>query len=315
MKKIAFIVNRTIKGREKTLKLIEQTFKGFEVKFFQSEYAGHLSVLAETAVNRGYKNIISVGGDGSLNECINGILQAFKQGLGDVPESYDWAGLSEINVGLLPHGTGNDFAKTAGVTSSAEHLLSLIQRGKTEKIDIGLASFISKKEVPTSRFFINITDVGMGGVVVQSLEKRIPFLSRNMQYMWAIAKTFTGYENSGIRCYNETFQWEGKVMNFVVANGKYFGSGLGIAPEASITDGFFEIVIMGDVSMFDYLTNLGDVRKCKKIIHPEIIYHKADKITIVATDGKELGIDMDGEFVGYAPMTVVNLSSRLNFFM
>lgn len=313
--KIAFLVNKTIKKHEKIMREIELVFKGIEIKFFQSEYPAHNITLAETAVNRGYKNIIVVGGDGSLNECINGVAQAFKTGLSDSPESYNWEGLSEIKIGILPSGTGNDFSKTAGISKKAEHLLALIKGNRTQQVDLGLASFISKKEEPTHRFFINITDVGMGGVVVKNMDSKNSFLSGTMLYNYSIAKTFLSYEKSGVRCYNDSFNWEGKVMNFIIANGKYFGGGLGVAPDASLNDGLFNIVILGDINIFDYLRYLGDVRACKKLQHPEVSYHTFEKITIESSDGNELAIDMDGEFVGYAPMTVVNLPRKVNIFM
>jgi diacylglycerol kinase (ATP) len=315
MKKIAFVINRTIKSYGKIVSNIERTFKAFEVKIFNSEYAGHLPVLTETAVNRGYKIIIAVGGDGTLNECVNGVAQAFKKGLSDSPESFDWEGFASISIGLLPTGTGNDFSKSTGVSAKTEQLLALIQREQTQKLDIGWVSFMSKKEEPTYRFFCNITDVGMGGVVVQAMQNKLPLFTNNMMYSWSIMKTFVTYEKSGIRCFNDDFRWEGKVMNLVVANGKYFGSGLGVAPEASLVDGQFEIVILGDISLMDYLRYLGDVKACKKLDHPEVHYHRFDKISIEAADGQPLAIDMDGDFVGFAPMTLVNLQQRLNFFM
>jgi YegS/Rv2252/BmrU family lipid kinase len=313
--KIAFLINRTVRKHDKIVREIETVFKGMDIKFFHSEYPAHIMALAGTAIQRGYKYIIAVGGDGTLNESINGIIQAFKVGLSDSPESYNWEGVADIKIGLLPAGTGNDFSRTTGITGKAEHLLALIKGNRTQQVDIGLASFVSIKDLPVHRFFINITDVGMGGVVVKSIAKKHPFLSGTMLYNYTIMKTFLTYDKSGVKCHNDEFQWEGKVMNLVVANGKYFGGGLGVAPEASINDGQFSVVILGNINLVDYLRYLGDVRACRKIVHPEVHYHSFDKLTIESNDGKPLAIDMDGEFVGYAPMTVVNLPRKVNIFM
>jgi YegS/Rv2252/BmrU family lipid kinase len=316
MKKIAFLVNRTIKNLEKTVAQIESEFQKHEVKFFYSDHSRHIEVLAETAIDRGFKNLITVGGDGTLNETVNGIMNAFKKGLSNSIDSYDWDAIKEIKVGLIPAGTGNDFSKTIKLTNNINALRNLIEDDRFQSIDIGWSSFFDKKEQPVQRFFINITDVGMGGVVVESMEKsKNPFLTGNAFYKYSIAKTFLTYDKSSVRCYNEYFDWKGKVMNFVIANGKYFGSGLGIAPDANIQDGKFSIVILGDINIIDYFRYLGDVKKCKKISHPEVAYHQFEKISIESADEKPLAIDMDGEFIGYAPMTLVNLSSKLNFFM
>ena len=316
MKKIAFLVNRTIKNFEKTVAQIENEFNKHDIKFFYSDYSRHIEVLAETAIDRGYKNIITVGGDGTLNETVNGIMNAFKKGLSNSIESYDWEAIKEIKVGLLPAGTGNDFSKTIKASNSTSALRNLIEDDRYKMIDIGWSSFFDKKEQPVQRFFINITDVGMGGVVVEKMEKtKNPILTGSAFYKYSIATTFLTYDKSTVRCYNDYFDWKGKVMNFVIANGKYFGSGLGIAPDASIQDGKFSVVILGDINIFDYFRYLGDVKKCKKISHKEVAYHQFEKISIESADEKPLAIDMDGEFIGYAPMTVVNLSSKLNFFM
>jgi diacylglycerol kinase family enzyme len=101
----------------------------------------------------------------------------------------------------------------------------------------------------------------------------------------------------------------------VVANGKYFGNGLGIAPDASVTDGKFEIVIIGDITMLDYFRHLGAVKKCRKVNHPKVQYHQLERVTIESMENRKISIDMDGEFIGYAPMTLVNLASKINFIM
>ena len=101
-------------------------------------------------------------------------------------------------------------------------------------------------------------------------------------------------------------------MNLVIANGKYFGSGLGIAPDADPADGQFSVVLIGEISMLDYLKNLGQVRKCEKIIHPELKYLSAKEISIEHV-GEPLPIDMDGEFIGYSPMKISMVHNALKF--
>jgi diacylglycerol kinase family enzyme len=161
---------------------------------------------------------------------------------------------------------------------------------------------------------MNITDVGMGGETVLKLQQsKIPALGPDINYFWAITTTLATYEKVQIRASGDDFLWEGKAINFVVANGKYFGNGLGIAPDASVTDGKFEIVIIGDVSLLDYFKNLGKVKKSEKLLHPEVHYFQLDKVTIESMETRKISIDMDGEFIGYAPMTLINLQQKINF--
>lgn len=311
--KIAFLINGTAKGLTKLTKSIEITFKEFEPKLFISEKSGDIFSLAHTAISRGYDTIIICGGDGTLNEGINGILDSLKNGLGDSPDAFDWQKISQIKVGVLPSGSGNDFSKTIHVTKEIDYLKNLILQNRSQLIDIGWVSFFKSDKDPGHRFFINITDVGMGGEVALKLQHKIPMAGPDINYFWAITSTLATYEKVKIKASGENFFWEGKAINFVVANGKYFGNGLGVAPDASVTDGKFDIVIIGDVSLMDYFKNLGTVKKCEKVNHPEVHYYQMDKVTVESMETRKISIDMDGEFIGYAPMTLINLHQKLNF--
>ena len=315
MKRVAFLINRTIKRYDNILGEIEYRCKDdLDAKFFSSSYPGHISEMAAEAVREGFEYIISVGGDGSINETLNGVLTQFQNGDGAKIEDYDLDGLKKVNLGLYPAGTGNDFSRSTGVKPDIRNLKESIFEDDVQQIDIGFASFISKRDKPAHRFYINITDVGMGGHTVQHMEKhRIKFLSANLNYMKAILSSFITYDKTRIRWTGGDIEWEGKVMSLVVANGRYFGSGLCIAPDARIDDGKFNIVTLGDVSMMDYIKNLRGVRAGKKIEHPEVSYHEVSSITIESIDGKKLPIDMDGEFAGYCPMTIQCIPGAVSF--
>jgi diacylglycerol kinase family enzyme len=162
---------------------------------------------------------------------------------------------------------------------------------------------------------MNITDVGMGGETVLKKAGLPKWFGADLSYSWAITSTIATYKNYQVRAYSDNFEWTGKVMNMVVANGKYFGNGLGIAPDAEVQDGKFSFVIIGDITLLDYLQNLGTVKKAQKIDHSKIEYFSLDKVSIESQDSRKLSIDMDGEFIGYAPMTLICLQQKINFIM
>lgn len=312
--KIAFLINGTAKGLDKLSKEIETTFKAFSPKLFISEKSGHIEELVQTAIARGYDTLIICGGDGTLNEGINGVVESFKSGLCDSDEAYNWEQIAKVKVGLFPSGSGNDFSKTVLIEKNLDYLKNLIEQNRSKMIDIGWVSFLSPENEPKHRFFINITDVGMGGETVVKLQnKNTRALGTNFNYLWAITSTLATYEKVRIKATGENFYWEGKAINFVVANGRYFGNGLCVAPDASITDGKFEIVIVGDVSLLDYFKNLGKIKNCQKIIHPEVHYFQLEKVQIESLETRKISIDMDGEYIGFAPMTLINLQQRINF--
>ncbi|MBK6340234.1 MAG: YegS/Rv2252/BmrU family lipid kinase [Bacteroidetes bacterium] len=313
MSKIAFLINRLIKNYDAILKDIQNTFAETDYQLYFSDFSGHLVDLAQKALKDGKNTIITVGGDGTHNEVINGVLAHFKIGNNSEIESYDLENLKKIRLGLYPAGTGNDFSKSINIKPNALQLKNEIANGKSRLLDLGWTSFTDKQNKPTNRFFINITDVGMGGEVARKLENKIPLLSNKTQYAIRIVSTFLTYKKASIQAKSENYDWKGQVMNFIVANGKWFGNGLGVAPDAVLDDGFFEIAILGDIGLLDYLKHLDTVKKGEKVIHPEVNYNRFKEITITSGDGSSVPIDMDGEFVGYAPLTLKNIPQTINF--
>lgn len=314
--KIAFLINSKIRKLGAVKNEIQLAFKHHDVAFFESEFAGHFFELPKEAINKGYTTIIAIGGDGTLNEMVNGVLNTFKIADTNSSDDYDWKKISEIKIGVYPAGSGNDFVKTVYKNTQLFTLKTLIESNSSQMIDIGFVSFIEKeKGTNATRFFMNITDVGMGGETVVKKDKVPKWMGADFSYFWAITSTVATYKKCNVRCWNDTFSWQGKVINMVVANGKYFGNGLGIAPDADVTDGKFSFVIIGDINLLDYFKNLGTVKKCEKVQHPMVQYNQFEEINIESCDGNKVSIDMDGEFIGYAPLKLTNISKRINFIM
>ncbi len=313
--KIAFVLNGSSKKLMHIINRIEYVFKDSDFIPFLSDKEGHIIELTKSAVLSDCDTIIACGGDGTLNETVNGVIEAFKLDSGSEPESYDWEKISKIRIGLYPVGSGNDFAKTIDVSTDLHKLKYLIEKGDSELIDVGWVRFNDFDGQPLVRFFQNITDVGMGGETVAKLRNKYTrALGASFNYLWSISTTLLTYKNAKVRATGKDFSYEGHVMNFVVANGKYFGKGLCIAPDASITDGQFEIVILGDVTLKDFAKNLNKLKQGETIDHPKVKYHRTDEVTIESLDeGRDLSIDMDGEYIGHAPLTLRCLQKRIRF--
>ena len=302
MKKIAFIIHGKVRKKQEMILEIESTFSdNYKIAFFFSEYSGHAIELSAKAAQEGFNYIICIGGDGSLNEVVNGVMQAKNRN-------------KELNikVGILPFGTGNDFIKTIKSPHTFSGIKNLIDNDSFKKIDLGIVQFKNRAGSDSCRYFINITDIGIGGVVVQNLGKYSKALGGNITYMMAIVNTLLSYRNQPIRAVADEFTFEGKVKNFVVANGKYFGSGIGIAPDAEVDNGKFSIVILAEASLIEFLNFSVTFKKCVKIDHPQIIYKSAKEITVDSLSTPQ-PIDMDGEFIGYSPMKIKILPGVLSF--
>jgi YegS/Rv2252/BmrU family lipid kinase len=300
MKKIAFIMHGKLKHRNKICAELEEVFNNhYETVFCATEYADHGIELTYNAIVQGTEYVICVGGDGTMNQVANGIMKAANEN----PQLH-------IKAGLLPHGTGNDFAKTIGVTYNLHKLKQFIDNGLYKPVDLGLVNYTSPAGSDESRYFVNITDVGIGGTIAQKLVTASKAWGPTITYQKAILTTLLTYRKQEINITAGNFTYTGKALNFIIANGKYFGGGLGIAPHATANDGLFALVVAGNISILDYLLNLGQVRQCKPIDHPQLQYLSASR---VAVNGPvPMPIDMDGEFIGFSPMNVAVVPGAIN---
>ena len=241
-----------------------------------------------------------MGGDGSLNEVINGVMRAHCNNLND------------IRIGLLPNGTGNDFARTMGVTPDVAVLKKWIEEDAYRVIDIGLTEYFDGNRLPVSRYFVNITDVGIGGAIAQRLANSSKVLGPTITYQKAILTALLTYKNQPVKIHADSFDYESDIMSLIIANGRFFGGGMGIAPDALPDDKLFSVVIVGKISILEYLMNLGKIKKSQKIVHPEIKYLTASQLLIESSTGP-IPIDMDGEFVGYTPLKLKVVPAAIKF--
>lgn len=317
---IAILINGISNCRDAVMREAEAVFPP-QVRYglYESRYVGHLSRLATEAVKKGYTHIICVGGDGTLNEVVNGILTAFeyahRQATDPIETRFDMAGLARIGIALYPAGTGNDFARTIGAKPSLAHILQRIEANSVQTFDVGYARFmLPDLSGESERFCINIADVGMGGEVSYRLAKdsALRRISPKLLYQREVIRAFFNYEKQAVRCYNDQFEWSGLATAVVAANGKYFGGGIGIAPQADAMSGELGITIVGNVSLFTYARHLPTLMRCQKAIHPEISYHRLSDICVEAID-RPMPIDMDGEFIGYTPFSMQKLQKKLSF--
>ena len=267
-----------------------------EFKFIFTERKRHAIQLARKATEKGCDYLVAVGGDGTLHEVVNGVMQS------------EIANLNYPAIGLLPYGSANDFARTAGVSRSVEELIELIQTKSTQKIDLGKIMLMSSME---TFYFINIAGIGLGPEVVRNMERSTGYLGAGFHYFWNIIRGFLSYQKKSLSCTGETWEWKGKLLQMAVANGRYFGRAICIAPDAQLDDGQFQIAIFGDLSIWDYLKNLGKLKKGIKINHLQVRYYQAREILLESDDS--CGIEADGEYIGLTPAKIQLLPKTISF--
>ena len=275
--KTAVIVN-PIAGRGKSparwnvLKK-ELTDNSLHVEEFFTKSKGMAADLAEQIQKAGYTRLMVAGGDGTLHEVINGL---------NLPAS--------IEVGILPTGTGNDFARAVGITFEKNLALKLITKGRTRLIDLGEVN---------QRKFINIAGVGFDAQVAHEVNAGFKFVSGTMAYLMALVKVMLTYKSLPIDIFiNDTKQTE-EILFFSVANAPYIGGGMKIVPQAVIDDGLFHICLAQKVNRLEILNTLPKIYKGKHIEHPKVHMMTARELRL--NSNFPLPLHADGELLGTLP--------------
>lgn len=259
-------------------------------------HPGHGRELAQRAAEQGYQTIAVHGGDGTINEIVNGLLARTSNG---------------SSLALLPNGTGADLVRTLGIPHALPKAARQSLQGLAKPIDIGQVHFLDLDGNPAERYFINVADVGFGGDLVRFVNSHSKWLGGKLSFLQGLLVTLFRYRNKEIQVtINDEEPFEVRASSIVVANGQYFGGGMWVAPEARLTDGLFEVVIVGDVSKTDVLANIRRLYQGTLAEHPKVMTSKAK--TVELTSSQEVLIDLDGELVGRLPARFQILPLKLS---
>ncbi|MBA4393083.1 MAG: lipid kinase [Desulfobacca sp.] len=274
--------------------MLEKELPSFEA--WQTTHPGHACELAQKALGLGYTTIAVHGGDGTINEVINGLLSKNE---------------SEFQLALLPNGTGADLVRTLGISHGLQKAARQARCGSGNRLDIGQVHFVDLEGKPAQRYFINVTDVGFGGDLVRYVNSHSKWLGGKLSFLQGLLVTLFRYRNKRIYlAIDGQEKFEVRASSIVVANGQYFGGGMWVAPEARLNDGIFEVVIVGDVSKMDVLANIKRLYQGTLAEHPKVNISKAK--TIELTSDEEVLIDLDGELVGRLPARFQILPQKLS---
>jgi diacylglycerol kinase (ATP) len=276
---------------------IKQLLKNIGLRFEHdiTEAPGHAIELAKSAVSKGYKLIVSVGGDGTINEIVNGL--------------YATGGMRDVELGIIGTGTGSDYIRTIGVSKhyqeSCQHLLNPTKIS----VDLGMVEFINDGQ-SKKRIFANFAGLGFDAEVVKATTKKFKSFGGKPAYLMGLLSTFATYKNHEIHLTLDGQKEDRKICTIVMSNGKYGGGSMLIAPEADPSDGLFDVLIIGDISKPDLLWSLPRIYRGTHLTHPKVTLKRAKEVTIYAD--KKMSIQADGELLGEAPARFSVLPSALN---
>jgi YegS/Rv2252/BmrU family lipid kinase len=247
----------------------------------RTEQRGHGIEIAREAIGAGFDVIVAAGGDGTVNEVINGILQA------------EEAGLGKAALGILCVGRGNDFAGSVGIPEDLEGAFQALVDGEHKVVDVGL---VSGGLFPDGRYFGNCVGIGFDAVTTIEVSK-LPRLGGFLSFLIAVLKTiFLYYKGPVVRVdYDDQSLTQGTLLVSVM-NGKRLGGGFWMAPNGDPTDGVFDLCIADQVNIPRILTLLPHFTKGTQATQKEIKMERAKHVTITALEGV-LPAQTDGEII------------------
>jgi YegS/Rv2252/BmrU family lipid kinase len=271
-------------------------FGAFTVIFTEGPGAG-VSLAAEAARN-GAKLIIGCGGDGTISEVANGILISGR----------------DVELGILPSGTGGDFRRTLGIPAQARRAARVLREGRTRRIDVGRVTFLDNSSAEAVRYFLGVASFGISTAVIERVKEGRPNWLPESSTEWFSGRISFGASmlQTAVRStvtrvvvqLDDSPERHLAVANLCIANARYFGGGMKIAPDAKLTDGKFDVVSIGDLGALKIVASAPRVYLGSHMSMPEVSHALAKKVVVRAADGiSEVRLEVDGELPGRLPAT------------
>ena len=271
--------------------------RGIRFSHAITEAAGHATEITRQAIADGYRTIIANGGDGTLNEVLNGLVDR-----GSVDPS--------VRLGVIPGGTGSDFVRTLGVPRDGERSLDCIEADHTKLVDVGEIVFDSPENQHV-RYFLNVAGLGFDGEVSEYCNRNSKAAGGTITYLKGLLVNLAAYHNKRVEVTLDDRTFTQRVNSVVVCNGQYAGGGMHLGPGAQVDDGIFDVVIIGDVGKLEFIANIPRVYRGTHLTHPKVSWFRSK--TVRVTSHEPMYMQAEGELVGMAPATLRVIPQALRF--
>lgn len=296
----AKVIVNPVAGAGRTARLwprIMGLFKGHGLRFEHdiTEAPGHAIELARAAAQKGYEMVVSIGGDGTINEVVNGLYAA--------------GNIGDALLGIVSTGTGGDYVRTVGIPRHYEDACRCFLQPKKRTVDLGIVEYANNGR-RTQRLFVNFAGMGFDAEIVRRTTQQFKALGSMPSYLLGTLTTLLAYRNKNITLIVDGQAEERRVCTVVMNNGKYGGGGMFTAPHADLSDGLLDVLIVGNLSKPDLLASLPRIYKGTHLTHPKVTMKKAREIEIRSMEKMQL--QADGELLGEVPAHFRVLPSALN---
>jgi YegS/Rv2252/BmrU family lipid kinase len=295
--KVAVIVNpKAGSGRGlAAVPEVKRTFErfGWNVEVYETKGPGDARQLARARAKEAVELVAIVGGDGTLNE----VSQAYLDPDGKV--------VSGPPLALVPFGTGGDFRRTLELPDGLEAVIERIVTAEPRPIDLGILELTGNDGKPSRNAFVNIASFGLGGLTADIVNQGPKWLGGKAAFYLGVLRGLAAYRNAPVRVKVDGRVFlESPIVNVAIANGRYFGGGMKVAPEAAPDDGLFDVVSIGDLSRLGVVANTPSIYAGK---HVELGVVTTTRGTVVEAEPlapkSTVLVEMDGETPGRLPLT------------
>jgi YegS/Rv2252/BmrU family lipid kinase len=278
------------KGR-KDWKRISDLFKkeSILIEPVFTEHKGQAIEITTKAVTNGFRKIVTVGGDGTLHEVVNGL---FSQSI---------CKPADVTLALIPVGTGNDWGRMFGIPTVYNGAVDVIRNNKQLLHDVGLVTYHSGKE-EHSRYFINIAGLGFESIVVKKTNKQKDRGRSNKAiYFYNLLTSLIAYRNTVATITTDGETSTSRIFSLNVGNGRYCGGGMRQTPEAMPDDGLLDVTVLREMGRIEIIRNLKLLYDGSILSHPKVDGYRVKNLQV--TSESLLYVEADGESLGHTPAT------------
>jgi YegS/Rv2252/BmrU family lipid kinase len=257
----------------------------FDTRF--TEGPGHARTLAHEEAKQGRKLVVALGGDGTISEVADGLVAAG----------------CDAEMGIIPRGTGGDFRRSLGIENELFTAAEHVRKSKPRKVDVGRVTYVTHDGREASRHFVNVTSVGFSSVVAKRANQGSKRLGGRISFLTAVVNSLLTYDNAEVvvsvddgaaRCMT--------LLLAAVGNGRFFGGGMKICPEALLDDGHFDFVTVGDLGRLEVLAKIHRIYSGNHLSMKEVRSVRCRRLQLAPADPKaEIPLEIDGETPGRLP--------------
>lgn len=291
----------TLRRFERERSQFQTMFPRLEVRL--TERPRHATELVRQAIQADARRIISVGGDGTNHEVVNGFFD--EQGQLIDPSAA---------LGLVTSGTGGDFRRTFGWSTAVFDDVRRIQQAKPRSIDVGKLTYTTSSGTTETRFFLNISSFGVSGQIVDTVNRSSKAFGAKASFISGTVRTLMGYQPPRVRLsLDDAPEVERSVTTVAVANGQYFGGGMWIAPHAQVDDGWLDCVCVAGGGLGLWMQHGWKIYAGRHERVPAVEMRRVKRVRACPVGAEPVFVEADGELLGQLPATFEVLPAVLPF--